>query len=92
MFVTPRTILANKTLSQILKLLNGLRWLLDLPGREGLACFVETRQGLLRSVEGLRAPGEGGAASHGEAPELAVSASGCVFIHRFKAFLVCFVF
>lgn len=80
MFVTPATALANKTLSQILKLLNGPGWLLGLPGREGLACFVGTRQGLSRSLDGLLAPGEGGAASHGEAPELAVSDSGFYFV------------
>ena len=45
------------------------------------------RQGLSGILEGLLAPKEGDAPSHGQAPELALSASGCVPILGFKAFL-----
>lgn len=53
----------------------------------GACSLCGTRRGLRGSLEGLLSPGEGDAPSRGQAPELAISGSGCMPVLGFKAFL-----
>lgn len=88
MFVTLRTILANQSLfesnSEVIawaKIVAVSAWELGAQAPYGI------RHGLSGTLEGLLAPGEADASSHSQASELAISASDCVPILGFKAFL-----